>query len=388
MLPDTDLGFPPAGRAYRENGEAHRIWRGLLEAAPDAVIVRGRTNAALVSALEGRGIPAHAAASEAEVNRLRAAANLPESDAHKDMNRRLSRSPRDLANQLAGQYGSALQNVVYIEAFALWGHLRLGRIKHVKALLEPFLSGEKDSLAKTSASHYSGHLLIADYARRTQDKRAAERVLAAARRAAEEPFDNEMSDSVFMVCPLVAAAGMTDVSEAHFDRMRKMCARPDGIWRHSPMSDAAWGRGNAFALLGLALALSYLPAGASNRLQTAYRDLAERLVTFQDDNGLWHQVIDRNDSYAEYSATAMIALALERGTRRRWLPRKQFSPPVQRAWTAIKRRTSFDGELMDVCESTGKQTSVEAYLDREAIFARDPRGGAMALMLSTELAGL
>ena len=117
-------------------------------------------------------------------------------------------------------------------------------------------------------------------------------------------------------------------------------------------------------------------------------ELAKRLVALQDEDGLWHQVIDHKDSYAEFSATAMIAFALERGIHRKWLPRREYAPVVARSWTAIKRRTSMEGELLDVCESTGKQPTLQAYFDREAIFARDPRGGAMALMLATELAGL
>jgi rhamnogalacturonyl hydrolase YesR len=313
------------------------------------------------------------------------------------MLRRLSRSPRDFATQLSRKYGGALQNMVYIEALSVWGHLRLGRRAHVAALLEPYLSGQKNSLSKPTASHYSGHLLVAEYARKTDDKRASDLAIAAARRAIEQPLDNEMSDSVFMVCPILAAAGtlsqeptsFVKAAESHYIRMEKLCRRSDGVWRHSPLSDAAWGRGNAFPLLGLALTLSYLPKSDASfpRLMSAYSDLAGRLVTHQNDVGLWHQVIDRPDSYAEFSATAMIALALERGMRREWLPRAKYSPVVARAWTAVKRRTSLEGELMDVCESTGKQPSVEAYFNREAIFGPDPRGGAMALMLSTELAG-
>ena len=94
---------------------------------------------------------------------------VPQSPASRDMVRRLSRSPRELATELSRKYGSALQNVVYIEAFAGACHLRLGRRGHVAALLEPYLNGQKDSLAKPTASHYSGHLLIAEYA--AQDAR-------------------------------------------------------------------------------------------------------------------------------------------------------------------------------------------------------------------------
>jgi hypothetical protein len=48
-------------------------------------------------------------------------------------------------------------------------------------------------------------------------------------------------------------------------------------------------------------------------------------------------------------------------------------------------RISADGRLVDVCESTGKQPSLEAYLNRAAILDRDPRGGGMAMLLATEL---
>jgi rhamnogalacturonyl hydrolase YesR len=361
------------------------------------VIVHGRNAAGFANALEKRGIPARVVDSEEEARRI-GTARVPQSAARRDMIQRLSRSPRNFAVQLSAKYGNALQNIVYIEAFSAWGHLRLGRRGHVAALLEPYLSGQKDSLAKPTASHYSGHVLLAEYARKTRDKRAGDLAITAARRAIEQPLDNEMSDSVFMVCPILAAAstlsgdGATFVkaAEAHYDRMEKLCRRTDGVWRHSPLSDAAWGRGNAFPLLGLGLTLSYVPKSdpSFRRLMTAYNDLAERLAPLQDGAGLWHQVIDRPDSYAEFSATAMIALALERGIRRAWLPRAKYSPVVARAWNAVKRRTSLEGELMDVCESTGKQTSVEAYFNREAMLGTDPRGGAMALMLSTELAGL
>jgi rhamnogalacturonyl hydrolase YesR len=398
-LPTEEFVFPPEGRAYRENGAAHRIWRSTLEAAPDLVIVHGSSAAGFANALEKRGIPSRVVDSEsaAEASRV-AAGRVPQSPASRDMVRRLSRSPREMATQLSGKYGSALQNVVYIEAFAVLGHLRLGRRGHVAALLEPYLSGQKDSLGKATASHYSGHLLVAEYARRNRDKRAADLAVKAAQRAIEQPLDNEMSDSVFMVCPILAAAAtlspetasFAKAAAAHYDRMEKLCRRPDGIWRHSPLSDAAWGRGNAFPLLGLALTLSYLPKSdpAFERLLSAYLSLADRLATHQDDAGLWHQVIDRSDSYAEFSATSMIAMALERGMRRGWLPRGKYSAVVARAWRAVQRRTSVEGELMDVCESTGKQPSLEAYFNREAIFGPDPRGGAMAFMLSTELAGL
>jgi len=77
----------------------------------------------------------------------------------------------------------------------------------------------------------------------------------------------------------------------------------------------------------------------------------------------------------------MIASAMKIGVKQRWLNRRKFSPAIQRAEKAIWSRTSPSGELIDVCESTGKQKTLEDYLKRKAIRGRDPRGGAMALFL-------
>jgi unsaturated rhamnogalacturonyl hydrolase len=72
------------------------------------------------------------------------------------------------------------------------------------------------------------------------------------------------------------------------------------------------------------------------------------------------------------------------GIKHGWLDSGAYRPRIDHAWTAILARTGPDGRLMDVCESTGKQKSVKDYLHRAAILDRDPRGGAMALLLATE----
>ena len=73
------------------------------------------------------------------------------------------------------------------------------------------------------------------------------------------PFHGEMSDSVFMDFSILAKAGKVtgekkyfDMAARHFAFMQKLVQRPDGLFRHSPLTDAAWGRGNGFpAPLGL-----------------------------------------------------------------------------------------------------------------------------------------
>ena len=84
----------------------------------------------------------------------------------------------------------------------------------------------------------------------------------------------------------------------------------------------------------------------------------------------------------------MIATSMLRGINNGWLDWDTFQPLVDKAWIAILARTSSDGRLLDVCESTNKQPSLNDYLRRAAILDRDPRGGAMALMFALEIASL
>jgi rhamnogalacturonyl hydrolase YesR len=208
-------------------------------------------------------------------------------------------------------------------------------------------------------------------------------------------FHNEMSDAVFMSCPILAKAGKLtgeakyfDMALEHFRFIEKLCRRPDKLYRHSPLNDAAWGRGNAFPALGLALTLSDLPPNhpAFAEMRTAFVRLIEALAPHQDIDGMWRQVIDHPGAYPEFSATAMIGRAMAIGIRHGWLDRRTYQPKLDAAWRGVLARTGPDGVLFDVCESTGKQKTLADYLKRVAIHDRDPRGGGMAMLFALEMA--
>ena len=73
------------------------------------------------------------------------------------------------------------------------------------------------------------------------------------------------------------------------------------------------------------------------------------------------------------------------GVRQGRLDPKTFAKPIEKAWYALRTRIAADGSLVDVCTGTGKQKSLRDYYDRPAILGRDDRGGAMALMIATEM---
>ena len=297
-----------------------------------------------------------------------------------------ARTPRETAQELAAVYGHEITDIVYTQTVSLIGRLRLGQREDVAGILEPWLSGSKNSLAKPTASHYSGHLVFGSMA----DPRAKALLSKAAAMASRDPMDNEMSDSIFMVCPLLAKAGLHDRALEHFRKMEKLCLRGDGLYRHSPLAEVAWGRGNAFPALGLALTIPEIPHGHAGAaaMRASFLALMRALVKHQEAGGMWRQVIDERDAWLEYSCTAMIATAMQHAISRKFLPADTYTPHVERAWAAIEARTAGNGEVVDVCESTGKLKTLDEYLRRKAIRGIDARGGAMGLLVATEVAGL
>jgi rhamnogalacturonyl hydrolase YesR len=452
---DPSRGYPPKGESYNSptDPEAQYLWRWIGMQAPDLVVevVLGDgetwhvpvndlpqlkslaealpnvkplpTGDDLTSQLVrvapcGTGvIPAVRVVTDSPkyVETLSAAVakvKLPPSPARVELQKRAARSAKQIADQLLEVYGKDLSSVAYIPALAVVGRMRQERIDGgpqtqpsaiVMKTVEPYLAGKKPTHdpKKPNGSGTAGHLLFGELADSTGDKRFTQLVVDVANMAFDAdgkpreamPAHNEMSDAVFMGCPILAQAGKLTGDDKYLDAclrnlrfMEKLCLRDDGIYRHSPLDEAAWGRGNGFPALGLCWSLDELPESFAGRdaVLAAHVKHLEALLPHQDATGMWHQVIDRPESYREFTATAMITYAMMRGVRQGRLRPEDFTAAIDRAWEALKLRIAPDGSLVDVCTGTGKQKSLRDYYDRGAILGRDPRGGAMALMVVTE----
>ena len=344
--------------------------------------------------------------------RLRNSSVIQHSPARRQLRANTDRTPVQTARQLAQHYGHN-PSIQYIPALAQLSRLHLAKLdkapKHhteVVNSLQPYIQSQKETLGKkVSGVNLAGHLTLAELARKDKNPAIIKLINSAAELAhnsktgKDSPVSghNQMSDSVFMVCPLLAAAhtltGNPQYLEdclAHFQYIQKLCLRKDGIYRHSPQDETAWGRGNGFPALGLTLTLSWLPedSPAFKNILQALRSHIDSLLPHQDPTGMWHQVIDHPESYREMTSTCMITFAIARGIRQGWLEKEAYLPVIQKSWEAINRRLSNQGELLDVCTGTGKQKNLRNYFDRTAILGKDARGGAMALMASTEMAAL
>lgn len=335
------------------------------------------------------------------------------SPARKELLRRQARTPIEVATELSKVYGHNLNSVAYIPALALIGRCRLGELTDdeshladVERICEAYFTDKKPTMGKrVGGSNLSGHLVFGELAERTGKRKYLELASLAAdlgfddggEMKASMPFHSEMSDAVFMGTPILVQCGRLtgnrsyfNMAARHLEFMLKLNLREDGLHQHSPLDPAhtAWGRGNGFPALGLALCLTDLPRENEHRARflEVYRNHMAAMKKHQDEMGMWHQVVDRPESYREFTVTCMTTFAMTRGLRNGWLKKEEYEPVVRRAWEAIKTRIGNDGQLVDVCTGTGKQKSFRDYLDRTAILGRDDRGGAMALMVSTEIA--
>jgi unsaturated rhamnogalacturonyl hydrolase len=128
---------------------------------------------------------------------------------------------------------------------------------------------------------------------------------------------------------------------------------------HSP---CLWARGNSwFSIAAPQVIAEIEAAGLSQPLAAKVKKIREALalqlnkvISLQDASGLWHTVIDRDDSYLESSSAAGFALALGRALRSQ-MPGLDATPArdsYSRALGAISSKIDSHGALNGVSQQT------------------------------------
>lgn len=113
-----------------------------------------------------------------------------------------------------------------------------------------------------------------------------------------------------------------------------------------------WSRGNGWVLAGLARVLDYLPLAHPSRprFENQFREMAEKVATLQNADGLWRASLLDPESYPmrETSGSGFFCYGLAWGINRGYLPREKFEPIVRKAWTALESCVNPDGKLTHV----------------------------------------
>jgi len=114
-----------------------------------------------------------------------------------------------------------------------------------------------------------------------------------------------------------------------------------------------WCRANGWAALAMTELLAELPEDfpGRDRVLHYYRQLMQSLVEQQDPSGLWHNVLDRHQTYLESSGSAMFVYALARGVNEGWLSPIYASSAIT-GWNGLCTKILPDGRVDAICEGT------------------------------------
>jgi rhamnogalacturonyl hydrolase YesR len=72
----------------------------------------------------------------------------------------------------------------------------------------------------------------------------------------------------------------------------------------------------------------------------------------QSGEGMWHQMLDRHDSYLETSGTAMFVYALAHAINQGWISPTTYGSIAQAGWAGISARIKEDGSVVDGVTAT------------------------------------
>lgn len=176
-------------------------------------------------------------------------------------------------------------------------------------------------------------------------------------------------DDMFMGVPTMAYLGKTTGDSKYYDdavrqvqQFSKRMFNPKlGIYMHGYVEgkrdhpELRWARANGWAVMSMVEVLEVLPKthkgydAVLEQLRAHIRGLAG----YQTRDGFWHQLIDRNDTYQETSATAIYAYAIARAVNRGYVEPEMYGPMANLAWNAVASKVTQSGQIEGICVGTG-----------------------------------
>lgn len=176
-------------------------------------------------------------------------------------------------------------------------------------------------------------------------------------------------DDMYMAIPAIAQMGAYTGDTKYFDEAvrqiflftERMFVKEKGLYMHGWVEGEEehpafhWGRANGWALLTMTEVLDVLPEDHPGRsaVMAQYKAHVKGITKLQSGEGFWHQLLDRNDSYLETSATAIFTYCIARGINKGWLDVISYGPVAQLGWSAVSTKINDKGQVEGTCVGTG-----------------------------------
>jgi unsaturated rhamnogalacturonyl hydrolase len=188
------------------------------------------------------------------------------------------------------------------------------------------------------------------------------------------------NDDMYMGVPALAELGRMSGKRAYYDdavrNVLQMSAymfnKQKGLYTHgwnANNPDAPhfyWARANGWAVLAMCDLLDVLPKSHPGykkvlaQLRATLRGVAE----LQSGSGLWHQMIDRPDSFLETSASAMFTYAIARAVNQGWISPTTYGSIAQAGWIGLSTRINDKGQVEGTCVGTTFASDMVYYYHR------------------------
>jgi len=176
-------------------------------------------------------------------------------------------------------------------------------------------------------------------------------------------------DDLFMSVPAIAQMGKLTGDVKYYDEAckqvlsfaQRMFNKEKGVFIHGWVEamtehpEFYWARANGWAFMTEVELLDVLPENHPLRPQILQllKAHAKGLAAYQSGSGFWHQLLDRQDSYLETSATAIYTYGFARAINRGWIDPIAFGPMTLLAWNAVSTKVNPRGQVEGTCVGTG-----------------------------------
>ncbi len=128
---------------------------------------------------------------------------------------------------------------------------------------------------------------------------------------------------------------------------------------------ALWGRANGWALVAQIDLLDNLPVDHPKRdtLVSLLQKHIMGVAKYQGPYGLWHQLLDKPDSYLETSCSAMFTYSIARAVNKGYIDARYASIAIN-GWEGVMKKIRADGQIENVCTGTVVSDNLVDYYNR------------------------
>lgn len=188
------------------------------------------------------------------------------------------------------------------------------------------------------------------------------------------------ADDGYMCIPALAQMGRLTGDRAWFDEAAKQAVQiarhlfnpTVGLYMHGRhmnqplVAEFRWGRANGWVIMAQCELLDVLPEDHPLRSEilATYRRHVQALAELQSGAGLWHQLLDKPDSYLESSCTAMFVYAIAHGINRGWISPATYGSVAQAGWLGLAQQVNARGQIENSCVGTTLASDHVYYYNR------------------------